>query len=188
MRTKNEIKQAVAILTRKADRLSLVQAEVLQGSMTEQQVFQKYVMEVAEENRDEEMFFAARDAARFSAGLPVGIEIAVTTAFPTVENGHLTVKLPDRAVYPGFSEGSAYIVEQVAGRKVVAAVEYQVVTGQNRPCVFRSNSLRPTFERGVGREGWLVRQAFRQEQILRHAAGEPGEYAGCGGGDTDSEG
>ena len=33
-----------------------------------------------------------------------------------------------------------------------------------------------------------VRQAFRQEQILRHAAGEPGEYAGCGGGDTDSEG
>lgn len=61
MRTKNEINQAVAILTRKADRPSLVQAEVLQGSMTEQQVFQKYVMEVAEENRDEVVFFAARD-------------------------------------------------------------------------------------------------------------------------------
>ena len=41
--------------------------------MTEQQVFQKYVMEVAEENRDEEMFFAARDAARFSAG-HIGLE------------------------------------------------------------------------------------------------------------------
>ena len=50
MRTKNEIKQAVAILTHKADRLSLVQAEVLQGGMTEQQVFQKYVMEVTEEH------------------------------------------------------------------------------------------------------------------------------------------
>ena len=37
--------------------------------------------------------------------LPVGIEIAVTTAFPAVENGHLTVKLPDRAVHPGFSAG-----------------------------------------------------------------------------------
>ena len=36
---------------------------------------------------------------------PVGIEIAVTTAFPAVENGHLTVKLPDRAVHPGFSAG-----------------------------------------------------------------------------------
>ena len=59
MRTKNEIKQAVAILTHKADRLSLVQAEVLQGGMTEQQVFQKYVMEVTEEHRDEEVFFAA---------------------------------------------------------------------------------------------------------------------------------
>lgn len=73
MRTKNEINQAVAILTRKADRPSLVQAEVLQGSMTEQQVFQKYVMEVAEENRDEVVFFAARDAARFSAG-HIGLE------------------------------------------------------------------------------------------------------------------
>lgn len=73
MRTKNEIKQAVAILTHKADRLSLVQAEVLQGGMTEQQVFRKYVMEVTEEHRDEEVFFAARDAARFSAG-HIGLE------------------------------------------------------------------------------------------------------------------
>ena len=81
MRTKNEINQAVAILTRKADRLSLVQAEVLQGSMTEQQVFQKYVMEVAEENRDEVVFFAARDAARFSAG-HIGLEELI----PDVQN------------------------------------------------------------------------------------------------------
>ncbi|MFR5958494.1 MAG: hypothetical protein ACLUHA_01650 [Bacteroides stercoris] len=81
MRTKNEIKQAVAILTRKADRLSLVQAGVLQGGMTEQQVFQKYVMEVAEENRDEAVFFAARDAARFSAG-HIGLEELI----PDVQN------------------------------------------------------------------------------------------------------
>ena len=45
MRTKQEIKQAVAILCHKSDCLSLVQAEVLRGNMTEQQVFQKYVME-----------------------------------------------------------------------------------------------------------------------------------------------
>lgn len=61
------------ILTHKADRLSLVQAEVLQDGMTEQQVFRKYVVEVAEENRDEAVFFAARDAARFSAG-HIGLE------------------------------------------------------------------------------------------------------------------
>ena len=81
MRTKNEIRQAVAILTRKADRLSLVQAGVLQAGMTEQQVFQKYVMEVAEENRDEAVFFAARDAARFSAG-HIGLEELI----PDVQN------------------------------------------------------------------------------------------------------
>ena len=73
MRTKEEIKQAVAILRHKGDRLSQVMAETLQGSMTEQQVFQKYVMEVAESSRDESVFFAARDAARFSAG-HIGLE------------------------------------------------------------------------------------------------------------------
>lgn len=73
MRTKQEIKQAVAILCHKADRLSLAQATVLQGSMTEQQVFQKYVMETPEAERDEAVFFAARDAARFAAG-HIGLE------------------------------------------------------------------------------------------------------------------
>jgi hypothetical protein len=73
MRTKQEIKQAVAILNHKADRLSQVMAEVLTSSMTEQQVFQKYVMEVGEEDRDEAVFFAARDAARFLAG-HIGLE------------------------------------------------------------------------------------------------------------------
>lgn len=38
-------------------------------------------MEVAEENRDEEMFFAARDAARFSAG-HIGLEELI----PDVQN------------------------------------------------------------------------------------------------------
>lgn len=73
MRTKQEIKQAVAILCHKSDCLSLVQAEVLRGNMTEQQVFQKYVMEMAEDTRDETVFFAARDAARFAAG-HIGLE------------------------------------------------------------------------------------------------------------------
>ena len=73
MRTKNEIKQAVAILRYKGDSLSLVMAAVLQEGMNEQQVFQKYVMEVAEANRDEAVFFAARDAARFAAG-HIGLE------------------------------------------------------------------------------------------------------------------
>lgn len=73
MRTKQEIKQAVAILSHKSDLLSLMQAEVLRGGMTEQQVFQTYVLEVADADRDEAAFFAARDAARFAAG-HIGLE------------------------------------------------------------------------------------------------------------------
>ena len=73
MRTKQEIKQAVAILHHKADSLSLIMAEVLQSGMTEQQVFQKYVIAVAETDRNEGIFFAARDAARFTSG-HIGLE------------------------------------------------------------------------------------------------------------------
>lgn len=73
MRTKQEINQAVAILCHKADRLSLAMATVLQGGMTEHQVFQKYVVEVSDTERDEAVFFAARDAARFAAG-HIGLE------------------------------------------------------------------------------------------------------------------
>lgn len=73
MRTKQEINQAVAILRHKADRLSLVMAEVLSSNMTEQQVFQKYVLEVSEADRDEAVFFVARDSARFMAG-HIGLE------------------------------------------------------------------------------------------------------------------
>lgn len=73
MRTKQEINQAIAILKHKADRLSLIMAEVLQGGMTEQQVFEKYVLHIAEADRDEAVFFVARDAARFSAG-HIGLE------------------------------------------------------------------------------------------------------------------
>ena len=46
MRTKNEIRQAVTILTHKADRLSLLLAEVLLGGLTELQLFHKYVLYV----------------------------------------------------------------------------------------------------------------------------------------------
>lgn len=73
MRTKQEIKQAVAILSRHPGPLSRIQKEVLQGGMTEQRVFQKYVVEMPDTDRDEAAFFAARDAARFLAGR-IGLE------------------------------------------------------------------------------------------------------------------
>ena len=59
MRTKQEIKQAVAILCHKSDRLSLLHAAVLRRKMIEQQVFQLHVIEMAEDTRHDTVCFAA---------------------------------------------------------------------------------------------------------------------------------
>lgn len=48
--------------------MSLIMADTLVNCLTEQQVFQKYVIDTPTEKRDEYVFFAARDAARYAAG------------------------------------------------------------------------------------------------------------------------
>lgn len=118
MRTKQEIKQAVAILEHKADRLSLVMAEVLQSSMTEQQVFQKYVMNVAEADRDEAVFFAARDAARFSAA-HIGLEELI----PDVQS--MTAADFDAAGALGVveEEGDTIVLSRKDFNKLLARIE-----------------------------------------------------------------
>lgn len=73
MRTKQEIKQAIAILQKKADRISLLQAATLEEGRNEAWVFTTYVTSVPEGAKDEVAFFAARDAARFASG-HIGLE------------------------------------------------------------------------------------------------------------------
>lgn len=68
MRKNQEINQAVAILRQKGDRISVIQAEVLAGRRTEVWVFEHYVRDVSDENRDEAAYCAAREAALFLAG------------------------------------------------------------------------------------------------------------------------
>lgn len=68
MRKQQEIKQAISALRKQGDDISLIQAQTLADGLTERQVFQKYVVEKADDERDEKTFFAARDAARFAAG------------------------------------------------------------------------------------------------------------------------
>lgn len=68
MRSKQEIKHAVAVLRKKGDATSLSQAVILEERRTEAWVFEQYVTHVSEERKDESAFFAARDAARFVAG------------------------------------------------------------------------------------------------------------------------
>lgn len=68
MRTNKEISYAVALLRQKGDRISLTQAEVIEKRLTEKVVFERYVANVPAEEKDEAVFFAARDAARYLAG------------------------------------------------------------------------------------------------------------------------
>ena len=68
MRKQQEINRAAAILRKKGDRISVAQAEVLEKRRTETQLFKEFVMSVGEEKKDEQFFYALRDAARYAAG------------------------------------------------------------------------------------------------------------------------
>ena len=68
MRKQEEINRAAAILRKKGDRISVAQAEVLEKRRTETQLFKEFVLSVGEEKKDEQFFYALRDAARYAAG------------------------------------------------------------------------------------------------------------------------
>lgn len=72
MRKQQEINRACAILRKKGDRVSMAQAVVLEKKQTETQLFKEYVLSVGEDKKDDQYFFALRDAARFAAG---GLEL-----------------------------------------------------------------------------------------------------------------
>lgn len=72
MRKQQEINRAAAILRKKGDRISMAQAVVLEEKQTETLLFKEYVLSVGEDKKDDQYFFALRDAARFAAG---GLEL-----------------------------------------------------------------------------------------------------------------
>lgn len=80
MRKKSEIKRAIEALRQKCDHISQAKLQVLEGVRSEQWVFDNYV-KIPEEKRDEEAFFAARDAAQFVAG-----KIGISAICPELED------------------------------------------------------------------------------------------------------
>lgn len=80
MRKKSEIKRAIEALRQKCDHISQAKLQVLEGSRSEQWVFNNYV-KIPDEERDEEAFFAARDAAQFVAG-----KIGISAICPELED------------------------------------------------------------------------------------------------------
>ena len=80
MRKKSEIKRAIEALRQKCDHISQAKLQVLEGARSEQWVFNNYV-KIPDEERDEEAFFAARDAAQFVAG-----KIGISAICPELED------------------------------------------------------------------------------------------------------
>lgn len=105
MRTQFEINRALSILNSLAQEQpsAKVQVEVISKRMDERTVFEKYVLGVAEGLRDEALFFAARDAARYLKGdidldiLIPGVYIGRTEVSELVESegGNITLSRKD---------------------------------------------------------------------------------------------
>lgn len=68
MRSQSEINRALAVLRKKGDVKSLEQASVISDRLNERGVFSKYIEGMADADRNEEVYFACRDAARFLKG------------------------------------------------------------------------------------------------------------------------
>lgn len=68
MRKSQEISKAIAILRKKGDKISMIQADVLKERRTEVWVFEHFVRDMAKSEQDEEVYCAARDAAQYLAG------------------------------------------------------------------------------------------------------------------------
>ena len=90
MRKKQEIKKGIAILRMKGDKISLLQAKVLENGYNESQVFATYVASVPEEDKDETVFYACRDAARFAAG-----RLSLEELIPDADRYLVTVDRPE---------------------------------------------------------------------------------------------
>ena len=63
-----ELRKVICYLQGKDDPKSLAQLDVLENRLKESQVFRKYVVERNKDERDEEVYFAAREAAEYLAG------------------------------------------------------------------------------------------------------------------------
>ncbi len=81
MRKQSEINRAIEHLKAYTDAASRIQVEVLEMKRSETWVFNQYVRNVPEDERNETLFYAARDAAQFLAG-----KIGLSSICPDLED------------------------------------------------------------------------------------------------------
>lgn len=81
MRKQSEIDRAIEHLKSYNDAASRIQVEVLEMKRSESWIFNQYVRDVPEDERNETLFYAARDAAQFLAG-----KIGISSICPDLED------------------------------------------------------------------------------------------------------
>lgn len=81
MRKQSEINRAIEHLKAYTDAASRIQVEVLEMKLSETWVFNECVRDVPEDERNETLFYAARDAAQFLAG-----KIGLSSICPDLED------------------------------------------------------------------------------------------------------
>ena len=81
MRKQSEINRAIEHLKSYNDAASRIQMEILETKRSESWVFNQYVRDVLEDERNETLFYAARDAAQFLAG-----KIGISAICPDLED------------------------------------------------------------------------------------------------------
>lgn len=81
MRKQSQINRAIEHLKSYNDAASRIQVEVLEMKRSESWVFNQYVRDVPEDERNETLFYAARDAAQFLAG-----KIGISAICPDLED------------------------------------------------------------------------------------------------------
>lgn len=81
MRKQSQINRAIEHLKSYNDAASRIQVEVLEMKRSESWVFNQYMRDVPEEERNETLFYAARDAAQFLAG-----KIGISAICPDLED------------------------------------------------------------------------------------------------------
>ena len=79
MRTQNELDEALLLLAEVNTPEAKAQWEVIEGKHTESWVFDKYVRDVHDDEKNESLFYAARDAAQFVSG-KIDLEMLFTGA------------------------------------------------------------------------------------------------------------
>ena len=81
MRKQSEINRLIDVLKFRSDVISRVQLEVLECKRSESWVFNHYVHDVPENERNERLFYAARDAAQYLSG-----KIGISAICPELED------------------------------------------------------------------------------------------------------